>query len=438
MSGTSQWFSRPVQGVLVIAGLVVLLAIPITLIQDLIRERLRAREDALAEVTATWGGQQAIVGPRVVVPYRTVAPEHPLGAETGLVSFLPSVLDIEGTVNAESRSRGLFTIPVYDARLTLRGHFRPAEWDAPGVDAETLLWGDAVLAVEVSDPKAIGAGSAAQWGGEGLELLPGLPGATPDRRGVHVPVTVDLEDATDFEVVLDLRGAEAIWFVPFSRATRVSLSSNWPHPSFTGAWLPEERAVEDGGFTAAWSVPFLGRDYGQAWTSGADPYEQITASRFGARLLSPIDHYRMSERSTKYAYLFLALTFGLLWLFDTLVGVRVHPIQYGLVGAAMCTFYLLELSLSEHIGFVGAYGVAALAVVALISSYARAVLGSASRGALMATATALLYGYLFALLTLERHALLVGSLGLFSALATVMHLTRNVDWHGTGRAEDGG
>jgi inner membrane protein len=131
----------------------------------------------------------------------------------------------------------------------------------------------------------------------------------------------------------------------------------------------------------------------------------------------------------------LALTFGLLWLFDTLAGVRVHPIQYLLVGAAMCLFYLLELSLSEHIGFVGAYGVAAFGVVTLIASYARAVLGSTGRGSLMAGATGLLYGYLFALLTLERYALLVGSLGLFSALATVMHLTRNVDWHRMSRRE---
>jgi inner membrane protein len=215
----------------------------------------------------------------------------------------------------------------------------------------------------------------------------------------------------------------------------VSLDSNWPHPSFSGAWLPDEREVTTAGFSARWDVPFLGRDYPQTWVGTDDPYERILASTFGVELISPVDHYRMSDRSTKYAYLFLTLTFGMLWLFDTLVGVRIHPIQYLQVGAAMCMFYLLELSLSEHIGFVGAYGVAAFGVIALVAAYTRAVLGSSSRGALMASSIAVLYGYLFALLTLERYALLVGSLGLFSALATVMHLTRRVDWHRAGERQ---
>lgn len=439
-SGASEWFSRPVQGVLVIGVLVLLLAIPIGLIRSVIAERMGARGTALDEVTATWGGEQSIIGPRLVVPYRRVATVEAEAGETGFVSFLPTSLDVGGSVQAESRARGLFEIPVYDALVTLRGRFDAADWAAPGLDPDELVWDEAALVVEVSDPKAVGTGSSGSWGGEVVELLPGVPGALAGRRGIHFSVpgpddAVDsydvfgLDAAVDFEVTLDLRGSQALWFVPFARTTRVSLTSSWPDPSFSGAWLPDERAVEDGGFTAEWRVPFLGRDYGQTWTSSADPFEQILASRFGVRFISPVDHYRMSERSTKYAYLFLALTFGLLWLFDTLAGVRVHPIQYLLVGAAMCMFYLLELSLSEHIGFGGAYGVAALGVVALIASYARAVLGSTGRGALMAGATGLLYAYLFALLTLERYALLVGSLGLFSTLATAMHLTRNVDWH---------
>jgi inner membrane protein len=191
--------------------------------------------------------------------------------------------------------------------------------------------------------------------------------------------------------------------------------------------------VEDEGFSADWDIPFLGRDYPQAWVDTADPHELIVESQFGVELITPVDHYRMAERSTKYAPLFLTLTFALLWLFDTLVGVRVHPIQYLLVGAAVCTFYLLELSLSEQVGFVRAYAIAALGVVGLVAAYTKTVLGSTTRGAMMAGSTGLLYSYLFVLLTLERYALLVGSLGLFSALATVMHLTRSVDWHGVGR-----
>lgn len=426
---TSEWFSRPVQSALVIVLLIVLLAVPISLIRGVILQRERARDEAIADISATWGGEQSVMGPRLVVPYRRPAPNDAAGVETGFASFLPSSLDVSGSVTAEARDRGLFTVPVYAARLHLRGDFAIPDRDVPGLDDADMTWDEAALVLEVTDPKAIGAGSGVRWDEVDLELLPGIPGGGSGRRGVHVPVVLPDTGSADFEITLDLRGAEALWFVPFARSTRVSLASNWADPSFSGAWLPAVRAVDGDGFTAEWEVPFLGRDYGQGWTTPTDPYEQILASRFGTRFISPVDHYRMSERSTKYAYLFLALTFGFLWLFDTLVEVRVHPIQYLFVGAAMCMFYLLELSLSEHIGFVGAYGVAALGVVALIASYARTVLDSSRRGALMAGATGVLYSYLFALLTLERYALLVGSLGLFSALATVMHLTRNVDWH---------
>ena len=40
-----------------------------------------------------------------------------------------------------------------------------------------------------------------------------------------------------------------------------------------------------------------------------------------------------------------------------------------------------------------------------------------------------LYGYLYLLLRLEDYALVAGALGLFVMLATVMFLTRKIDWY---------
>ncbi len=237
----------------------------------------------------------------------------------------------------------------------------------------------------------------------------------------------------DFALDLELKGSGELGFTPFGVTTRVSVTSNWGDPSFVGGWLPDERSVEDSGFEAKWRVPFLGRDYPQQWSSAAEPRERILESAFGVAFLSTVDHYRMSERSTKYAALFLALTFGLLWLFDVTMGIRVHPIQYSLVGAAMCLFYLLELALGEHLGFTAAYCVAAVAVVILVATYTKAVLGSSARGATVGGAIALLYAYLMALLTLEEYALLAGSVGLFVVLAVIMHQTRWIDWHRVGQ-----
>ncbi|MFC1575079.1 cell envelope integrity protein CreD [Gemmatimonadota bacterium] len=423
-------------GALTICALILILQIPILLIRDIISERVETRGRALEEVTAIWGGPQSIVGPRLVIPYRArpdgepSAPGHT--GEIGYASFLPISLSVHSDLESEALRRGLFTVPVYRAQITLSGTFAPPGFDRLGIREEDVLWEQSVLAMEVTDPKAIGSQSTASWNGTVADFLPGVGTEAGERPGIHRRLpTIDGTPA-DFEVTLELKGSSSIWFVPFSRNTDVSLVSNWSSPSFAGGWLPISREVGRDGFSAEWSVPFLGRNYPQEWTSNDHPESQISGSRFGVELISPVDHYRMSERSTKYASVFLLLTFGMVWLFDALVGIRVHPIQYLLIGAGMCLFYLLELSLSEHIGFIGAYITAGLSIIGLISTYTIAVLRSPGRGAIVGSVLGLLYAFLLTLLRLEQYALMVGSVGLFLVLATVMYLTRWIDWNRIG------
>jgi inner membrane protein len=159
--------------------------------------------------------------------------------------------------------------------------------------------------------------------------------------------------------------------------------------------------------------------------------KEIDRSLFGVELVNPIDHYRMAERSVKYAGLFILLTFAMLWLIEVLAGVRVHPIQYLMLGGALCLFYLLELSLSEHLGFPLAYTVASIAIVAMVAGYSVVVLHRIMR-ALVVAAVCLLYVYLYILLMNEDYALLIGSVGLFLILAAIMYATRRVDWYTVG------
>jgi len=228
---------------------------------------------------------------------------------------------------------------------------------------------------------------------------------------------------------LSLHGSGELSIAPVGSQTRFDIESNWTEPSFQGNWLPAERKVTEDGFEAHWSVQLLGRNYPQNWV-GRDLYaDQIERSFVGVRFLAPIDHYRMAFRSVKYEILFLILIFMTLWLFEVLSDTRIHAIQYIFVGAAMCLFYLLELSLAEHLGFVWAYGIAGLLVCALIVGYSRAVLKTTGRASMVGGVLAMLYVYLYMLLVNQDYALLAGSLGLFVALAVVMYLTRNVDWH---------
>ena len=282
----------------------------------------------------------------------------------------------------------------------------------------------------ISDPRSIQEQTALVLAGAKVDFLPGTLHTGERKSGIHAPVGEACQDGLgSFEFPLSLNGTAEVYLAPFGRKTRVELTSTWPDPSFQGAWLPTQHSVSQDGFRALWEIPFLGRAYAQSWDSKSDPKAAIKSSRFGVRLLSPVDEYRMAERSTKYAALFLLLTFGSLWLFEVLGKVRIHSLQYLLVGAAMCLFYLLQLSLSEHLGFLPAYALASLGVVALVFGYGAAILGSTRRALVISGVLVALYAYLYVLLINQDYALLVGSAGLFLILALVMYLTRKVDWY---------
>jgi len=219
----------------------------------------------------------------------------------------------------------------------------------------------------------------------------------------------------------------------FCRTFSVKLASGWPHPSFAGASLPETRQTSASGFSATWHAPYFGRGYPPKWTSAEFNREQLKAladaSAFGVTLMQPVDIYQQAERAVKYAALFIVMTFVIAFLWEIARGALLHPIQYLFLGFAMCVFYLLLLSLSEHIGFDMAYMSAAAATVGLLAWYWSRVVGGAWQGALMGLALSGLYGFLYLLLRLEDYALLAGSIGLFVMLAGVMYLTRRVNWY---------
>lgn len=428
---------------LLIGFLVLLLQIPVAMIQDVISERISTRSQALREITASWGGEQFIAGPRLVVPYLKNVIESVEGMETrvrreaGSINFLPETLKISGTLESEVRYRGIFEFPVYRTDLRLQGSFSPPDFSATDLSAAEILWEQSRLVLNVSDQRSIQQQTVLRLGRSEIEFLPGTLESDLRKSGIHAPVGETARDGLEeFEFPLSLSGSESIFFAPFGSQTEVELTSTWKDPSFQGAWLPTERSVSDQGFTARWQIPLLGRNYAQSWDAKVELrraiQESIQESLFGVRLISPVDEYRMAERSTKYAALFILLTFGSLWLLEILAKVRIHSLQYLLVGAAMCLFYLLELSLSEPLGFLLAYVLAALSVVTLVFAYGIAILRSRRRASILSGILTGLYGYLYVLLMNQDYALLIGSIGLFLILVLVMYLTRKVDWYSIG------
>ncbi len=419
--------------------LALLLQIPIAMIGGLVSERQERRQAAVTEVSSKWGNVQFIIGPALVVPYAYRWSEISAGGqritrtETRNAIFLPQQLRVRGSINSELRYRGIYSVPVYKLDLTLEGEFTPPSFSEMGIEPTAVAWELAQLAIGISDARVIQQETAVTWNGQAVSFLPGTGGFTDGGTGIHAVVgLVDGAQRAQFSFPLSLNGSIGVYLAPFAQNTTVELQSNYGHPSFQGNWLPVERSVSEAAFKAKWSIPFLGRNYPQAWKAEVGMRKEIDGSRFGVELVNPVDHYRMAERSVKYAGLFILLTFATLWLIEVLAGLRVHPIQYLMLGGALCVFYLLELSLSEHLGFPLAYTVASVAVVGMVAGYSVVVLHQIRPAFFVVAAVSLLYAYLYILLINEDYALLIGSIGLFLILAGVMYATRRVDWYALG------
>jgi inner membrane protein len=422
----------------ILSILTALLLIPTSMIRGLVEERHDLQQSAIKEVTSKWGGRQSLTGPVLVLPYTVRTSEKtPDGKETirttvRNVIFLPKRLKTAGLVTTEIRGRGIFEVPVYSFSATIEGEFDKPNLQSLSIDPSLVDWPNAQIAIGISDVRALRTQPTITWNGKTSEFLPGTGGFREAEHGLHAAVSAGPEDAGyKFSFPVSVNGGEAIYLTPFGEETVMQLRSNSPYPNFQGNWLPTDRTVTKDGFEATWRVSYLGRNYPQAWIAGnsASLGKTISDSAFGVELNNPIDQYRMADRSVKYAGLFILLTFTSIWLVEVLAKSSVHPVQYLMLGAALCIFYLLELSLSEHIPFSIAYGIASIAIVAMVGAYGRTLFRRGQRGFIVPAGITLLYAYLYVLLTNEEAALLVGSIGLFTILATIMFMTRGVNWY---------
>ena len=422
---------------LIVMGiLMVCLMVPLLMVQGVVSERASRRDAAVGEVSGIWGGVQTLGGPVLTVPYRYTRTDQ-AGKTTSIVArayVLPDVLNVDGTVEPEVRRRSLFEVVVYRSHLTVSGRFGRLALAEIRPAPEQILWDEATLSVGVTDPRGITRRVMSTWNGREQAFVPGVPDVGLFASGVHtaVPGLAASAGEAAFTLEIDLNGSRQLRFLPGGSETSVTLTSRWPHPSFAGALLPEARRSDASGFSATWRAPYFGRGYPPQWTSesrGEQLKTQAEASAFGVTLVSPVDIYQQAERAVKYAALFIVMTFVIAFLWEVARGALLHPIQYLFVGFAMCVFYLLLLSLSEHVGFDLAYVSAATATVGLLAWYWGRVVGGRWPGLLMGGALTALYGVLYLLLRLEDYALLAGSIGLFAMLAAVMYFTRRVNWY---------
>jgi inner membrane protein len=414
----------------------VLLWVPLVRIENTIRERTGYRQEAVQAIAASSAGEQKLWAPVLTVTVEEEFDEVVNGwSKTSAIAgttratrkhtlqVRPSTVNLKGVMDVEQRKLGLFSTPVFELNATLKGHFvTPTAKDLPSLGPNARLkWGVPVVTVGVGDTRGIAGAPVVTLAGHAAAIEGGSD-AKEIRTGFHAVATETQLDASakelPFSVTVRLIGTSAFAFIPVGQVVTADLSSNWPHPSFAGDFLPRTRTVQDTGFSAQWGTTALA-------SHGAG-----TQQGFQVRLIEPVDVYQQATSSVKYGFLFIALSFAAFFVFEQLKSLRIHPIQYLLVGMAQAVFFLLLTSLSEHMAFALAYGVSATASVLLVGVYLASVLQGAARAIGFSAAMGTLYAALFGILQSEQNALLLGSLLIFLLLAAVMISTRKVDWYG--------
>jgi inner membrane protein len=442
---------------LIVVGLTLLIGIPLMMIQSTIEERISYREQAVKSIAADSVREQTMLGPLLVIPYNEEFYEKqgPIGDAAPVLLkrsvphqmlVFPNQLQVNGVIDTGHRYRGIHRVLIYNGQHTFSGDFRiPAKADLPLHQPGALITvGEPFIALSIDDVRGIRDIPTLNWNGRQVDFQQGT-GLNVFKRGLHAPLDLTLNTAgiARFDFKLGLDGIEQLYFAPLARNNQVTFSSKWPHPQFGGRFLPspKTRTISANGFSASWNISALATDVQQQLRrieesgtniNGAEPLAQL--DRFSVGFVEPVNVYTQADRAVKYGLLFVALTFAAFFLFEMLKQLPVHPVQYVLVGLALALFFLLLVSLSEHMAFVTAYLIASGACITLIGFYLVNVLRSWKRGFGFATALTLLYGALYGLLQSENNALVLGSALLFGVLAAIMIATRKVDWYQIGKA----
>jgi len=425
---TRSWMQNSITIKSIIVGLLILvLLIPAGMIRSLIHERNSLRNNVVNEVSYKWGNPQTITGPIITIPYKSYyKKDDKIVEQIKYAHFLPEALDIKGQINPEIRYRGIYKLVVYNSLLNFNGIMKKPDFSSWKIPNENIMWENATLSIRIPDMRGIKDVIKINWNKNTFDVNPGINNQNNSYTGVSTKVEISEEARYNFNFDLNLNGSETLNFTPIGKETNVAVSSSWNSPSFEGSFLPYKREISESGFSANWKILHLNRSFPQQWLG--DAYS-ISESTFGVKLLLPVDHYQKSLRSVKYAIMFISLTFLIFFFTEILNKKRIHPIQYLLVGLGLSIFYTLLVSLSEQLSFNLAYLIASISIITLITIYAHSIFKSYRLTSILAFVLIILYGFLFTILQLQDYSLLLGSIGLFIALAVVMYLSRKIDWY---------
>lgn len=437
--------TSPTARMMMIGFLSVLLIIPLVYIEDLIKERSLRQETVVDEISKQWGNEVSLYGPILKVPYKVYSEKMITDQLTKKVTsemiehinyayFFPDKLKINSSINPEEKKRGIYTTAVYNSSIAINGTFDSLDFSQQEIDEKNILWNKSKILLKTTNVKGVSNILSVDINNEKYDLSSVSSNDHYSDYGYYtleskiIPIKNKglLTKSIPFALEFGVRGSKEIRFIPIGKKTTAQITSNWKTANFMGEFLPyNPDKIKEDGFDAKWQILDVNRPFPQQHF-GVLP--NLNEFDFGVNFKIPVDEYQKSERSAKYGFLVICLTFLIFFLIQTMSKVDMHPFQYLMIGLALLMFYTLLVSISEHSNFLKAYAIASVSVISLITLYAKSILKDKRFMWFVGLALSALYAFIFVIIQLESYALLVGSIGLFIILASVMYLSRKIDW----------
>ena len=437
--------------IIIIVVLGLLLLIPMTFINSVVKDRIRYQNEAISSIIEPVGDSANIQGVVIAIPYLEKfidSDTKEIGYTRKYIFYMPNEYNVTGDVEVTSLSRGIFKAPIFNSKLNITGRFDKYNAEIYNLDENNtiILYDEAMIILGIGNKKNL------------IKLPNILINQNEELKYYEKNININLNmfnnkflytisrdsilNGFDFNITMDIQGGNSLIITPLASENTFKISSKWKDPSFTGGFLPTKREVNNNGFNAEWNIASFNTSFTKYWTSdensnrlnNIDNNQYYTSNQESNNVLISFlllnDNYQKTSRSVKYAILFIFIPFFVLFLCEVLSKRRIHPVQYILIGIANAIFYLLLLAISEHINFNISYFLSALMVTALTSIYIGYIIKSPRYTISMAIVESLIYIFLFGILQLTDYALLMGTLGLFAVIALAMYFTRNVDWYG--------
>lgn len=435
------FFQSTTAKLMMVGALTIVLLLPLAFVQDLISERNQRKTEIMDEVSTIWGKDIMFYGPILKVPYKSNVSTKIINEKTGAITlqndsktnyayFFPNELKNKTNVlKNEKLKRGIYSPIVFIANLNFEGNFSNLDFAKMGISEENIDWDKASIIIKTTNLKSIKSELLIQLNGQKLLFEP-----TNNNEEYSIISTQSFNynalaknQLLDFKFSINYNGSNSLKFIPIGKTTSVSIDSDWESPSFEGSFAATDatKKINDSGFHADWKILAINRTFSQQYNNTLPNLDDYL---FGVKLIQTVDEYQQNERASKYGFLVIGLTFLLFYLIQTISKINIHIFQYSMIGIALILFYTLLIAITEHSSFSLAYSLSSIAVIALITSYSVSILQNKKFPVLIGSSLIVLYSFIFVIIQLEDYALLVGSIGLFFILATVMYFSRKIEW----------